>query len=220
MKDIKMILFDFDGTLNNSTKPNIDHIIAKMKRLHLHLPSHDFIRRLWGKPYKEVMSEIQNHCHWSEEDLQKYFNDIDPTEEGAYPFLGIDNLIFALYAKGVVLGIISNRCDSLYSLIERCKINCAYFEIIQNLKGCDFHKPDPRVFEKSIELAKILQIKKDEILYVGDTLIDYEAAVYAGINFIGITSGATTKKEFVLHGQCHRYIFESPVEIVSILNLD
>lgn len=214
-----MILFDFDGTLNNSTKPNIDHIIAKMKRLHLHPPSYDFVRRLWGKPYKEVMKEIQNNCHWSEGDLQKYFNDIDPTDEGAYPFPGVDNLIFALHAKGVVLGIISNRCDSLHFLIERCKINYAYFEIIQNLKGCDFHKPDPRVFEKVMALASILEIKKEQILYVGDTLIDYEAAILAGINFVGITSGATTKEEFVLAGQFYKYICNSPVGIRDILNL-
>lgn len=219
MLNIRMILFDFDGTLDNSTKSTIDYIIAKMRRLHLHAPSYDFVRRLWGKPYKEVMSEIQNHCRWSEEDLQKYFSDIDVSLEKISPFPGIDNLIFTLHEKGVVLGIISNRGDSLSSIIERCNINIHYFDIIQNLKGCDFHKPDPRVFEKSIELAGILEIEKEQILYVGDTLIDYEASMGAGIKFIGITSGATTEEEFVREGLFQECVFDSPTEITSILNL-
>ncbi len=215
-----MVLFDFDGTLDNSTRSTINYIIAKMKRLHLHPPSHDFIRRLWGKPYKDVMSEVRWHCHWSEEGLQKYFDDISPVEEKISPFPGIDNLIFTLYEKGIVLGIISNRGDSLSSIIERCNINPSYFAVIQNLKGCDFHKPDPRVFEKAIELGNILEIKKEQILYVGDTLIDYEASMKAGIRFVGITSGATTKEEFIKTGLFQEYIFNSPGEITSILNLN
>ncbi len=215
-----MILFDFDGTLDNSTMSTIDYIIAKMKRLRLRAPNHNFIRKLWGKPYSEVMSEIQRCCHWSEEGLQKYFDDISPVEEEISPFPGIDNLIFTLHEKGIVLGIISNRGDSLSSIIERCGINPNYFKIIQNLKGCDFHKPDRRVFEKAIELANILEIKKEQILYVGDTLIDYEASMSAGIRFVGITSGATTKEEFIRTGLFQEYIFNSPVEITSILNLN
>jgi phosphoglycolate phosphatase-like HAD superfamily hydrolase len=49
-------------------------------------------------------------------------------------------------------------------------------------------------------MLKTKGIQKSEILYIGDTLIDYYAAKDAGIQFYGLSDRTVPKAEFIKAG--------------------
>lgn len=68
-----------------------------------------------------------------------------------------------------------------------------YFEHIQTIDNWPHKKPDPRVFEPVLEQ---FDAAPHEILYIGDELKDAVAARDAGVHFIGVETGMTSRQEF------------------------
>ena len=54
-------------------------------------------------------------------------------------------------------------------------------------------KPDPQGLLLCIEK---LGLKKGDVLYVGDNIVDAQAAERAGVDFAAVLTGSTTKSEF------------------------
>jgi phosphoglycolate phosphatase-like HAD superfamily hydrolase len=59
------------------------------------------------------------------------------------------------------------------------------------------HKPHP---EPLLLACGRLGIKPEEAVYVGDSLLDYEAAKRAKVKFIAVLSGDVSKEEFKKNG--------------------
>lgn len=57
-------------------------------------------------------------------------------------------------------------------------------------------KPDP---EGILKAAKQLRVSTEELLYIGDTVLDAQAAVNAGTDFAGVTTGTTTAAELAAY---------------------
>ena len=63
-------------------------------------------------------------------------------------------------------------------------------------KDSEFRKPDPRVFEPLCKKTETIDVAKNEIVYVGDDIRDFEAAKGAGIHFIAISDHTTASEIF------------------------
>ena len=57
-----------------------------------------------------------------------------------------------------------------------------------------------------------LHVRKEDVLYVGDSVVDAETAQAAGVSFGGVTHGVTTYAE--LSAYPHRLIMASLEELV------
>lgn len=68
-----------------------------------------------------------------------------------------------------------------------------FFEVVVTREDTKKHKPNP---EPLLLACKKLEIEPEEAIYVGDTIIDYQAAKNAGMNFIGFISGSASKEDF------------------------
>jgi FMN phosphatase YigB (HAD superfamily) len=67
---------------------------------------------------------------------------------------------------------------------------------IQACEETTYHKPHPDVFKPILKKLKENNIKKEEVVYVGDSLMDYCAARDAGLQFYGIPGRTTSKETF------------------------
>jgi len=100
-----------------------------------------------------------------------------------------------LRQKNIKTGIISTKFKyRITSYLEEYAPE-ACFDIIIGGEDVLHHKPDPEGLLKAIEY---LNVKRDETLYVGDSVVDAETASNAGVDFIGVTSGATTDNELAV----------------------
>ncbi len=114
------------------------------------------------------------------------------------------------------MGLITSRQrESLGIRLEQAGIDPRQFDFMQALEDCiiDGHlvyKPDPRVFDRALELADKKGIAKKNIIYVGDDLRDFQAASGAGLGgFVGVLTGAATKKQFIAAGLSEENIIKS-----------
>ena len=53
-------------------------------------------------------------------------------------------------------------------------------------------KPDPKGLLKVLE---DLNLKKEEVLYIGDSIVDAKTAENAGVKFAAVLTGTTSKEE-------------------------
>ena len=60
-------------------------------------------------------------------------------------------------------------------------------------------------------LLTLSSLEKSEVLYVGDSFIDAKTAENAGVDFVAVLTGTTTKEEFDKYG--HVFIGENVLDV-------
>ena len=66
------------------------------------------------------------------------------------------------------------------------------FDVIVGFEDIDRPKPDPQGLNKAIAM---LGLSKEQVLYVGDSYVDARTAKAAGVDFVGVLTGTTTRAQ-------------------------
>jgi HAD superfamily hydrolase (TIGR01549 family) len=192
--DIKVVLFDHDDTLvaTISAKWAQHKYIAKTfygKDL-----EDEEIRQHWGKPFSLLVKLLYE----TEDGDQAMSYNIALREQ--YPkqlFADTPNTIKKLREAGIIIGLVTaTTLPSLENDFKTLEVSREWFDYIQTEERTTFHKPDPRVFDPSIQWLKEQGIATSQVLYVGDSLSDMRAALGAGFHFIGVATGLVTMEDF------------------------
>jgi phosphoglycolate phosphatase len=85
-----------------------------------------------------------------------------------------------LKEKGILRAINTNRTTSMKYIMEKYDL-LQYFEMVVTALDVKNPKPNPESIEKIIEAFKL---KKEEIVFVGDSDVDQQTAKSSGIKFI------------------------------------
>jgi phosphoglycolate phosphatase len=205
MTNIKLIIFDLDGTLIDAYAAIGSSFNYVMCKLGLKPQTVNVLRRLggWGdinllKPYvapgnlKQAMSLYRNHHKHS---LLKHSH--------LYP--GVLFLLRSLKAEGYKLAVASNR-PSKFSriLLKHLKIS-DLFDYVLCADQSRYRKPHPEMLNK---IVRRFALKKSQTLYVGDMVIDAQAGKRAKIDTVIVTSGSSSKLEIKK---------EKPTRIISAI---
>ena len=75
------------------------------------------------------------------------------------------------------------------------------------------------VFDLLIALLQEWNIRKSEILYIGDSLIDFHAAQGAYLQFIAVLTGSTDREQFQAAGVSTQNILHSIIELPRRLRM-
>lgn len=192
-KSYKAIIFDFDGTLVDSMPY---HYLAFKDLLLEHKVRIDerYLKRLIGLSTRLILGKIKKKYHLKEkiEDLR---------EERRYhyfKFLGRKKIIFPRvietleklrldYKIAIATG--SSRVTFSHTIDDDFE---NLFDTIITIGDVKRGKPFP---DQLILAAKRMRVKKEECLVIGDSIYDGIAAKKAGMDFIGVTTGFTSKKK-------------------------
>lgn len=179
-KAIRAVIFDCDGVLFDSTEANrtyYNRVLAHMKR--------------------PEMTEDQfkyTHMHTSDESIRFLFADDPVAFEKAMAFarnlayadlfgsLKIEPYLKPLLAKlknGFRRSIVTNRTNSMPGLLETFGLE-RDFDFVITALDVERPKPDPEGLLKVLDRFKL---SPEAALYIGDTLVDSQAAAAAGIPF-------------------------------------
>ncbi|GCE30102.1 hypothetical protein KDA_55860 [Dictyobacter alpinus] len=123
----------------------------------------------------------------------------------------VNTLLDAGIEIGVVTSVLGSRAR--HDLM-RLGFPIDHFFLLQGADDEPAHKPDPKVFDKALKLLSEKGITRQEVIYIGDALMDYYASRDAGMGFIGVTTGFVTQEQFELEGA---QACSSLTEIVSVL---
>lgn len=192
MRDIKLVIFDLDGTLVDAYPAINNSFNYVMRELGLEPQSAATIRRAvgWGdvnllRPYvhqrnlKRALCLYRNHHRHS---LLKYSR--------LYPHAR--RLLGHLKAGGFKLAVASNRPTEFSLILLRHLRLIDFFDYVLCADKLKYGKPHPQILNKII---RRFAFKKPQVLYAGDMVIDAQAGRRAGVKTIIVTGGSSSNFE-------------------------
>ena len=189
----KVILFDLDGTLIDSTDAILHCFFKTFKSSKYNLPDKEEIKSLIGYPLDVMYSKlgVDEKEVWDFVDkYKKCYRKISTSMTTLLPN-AFESLELA--SKHARLGIVTTK-TARYSkiLLEHMDI-MKYFEVLIGRE--DVQNPKPHQ-EPIIKALNAMQIQLHEDIYmIGDTILDLESAKNANINGVGVLSGYGKKEK-------------------------
>jgi phosphoglycolate phosphatase len=193
---LRAVLFDFDLTLADSTRAVVACFTYALKNLDLPKPTPDEVRGTIGLGLGEALTLLTGvQDQTIEKRFRKLFVEhadrimVDQTEllEGVLP--AIDEL----RGKGLRLGIVSTKFRyRIEHTLDRFGIRDRFSTLVGG-DSVDALKPDPAGLLLSL---RELGMERDQALYVGDHVVDAEAADRASVPFVGVRTGTKTEEDF------------------------
>jgi len=208
---IKVILFDFDDTLIRTYSSAVNHIRNAAKLFGVRVPHESEIKLHWGKHFKDFTTSLWPGLNTGgfNEIYEKFLTRM----RGYPPVDGVHEVIETLTGN-YMLGLVTSRDSmSLPIRARQANIDLGSFAHIVTSDDVRHYKPDPRVFDEILRKTEIDGIKKEEIVYIGDNIVDFHAARNAGLNFFGVTTGVVTKEDFLKEGLREERILISVTEL-------
>ncbi|MDO1450830.1 HAD-IA family hydrolase [Rhodocytophaga aerolata] len=195
LTNLKAVLFDLDDTLVQTKVTRYQAIIALGERFYNYSISEAMIDQYWGMPhqlfytslFKEVDTDVERILKYRSQLCEQFpnaaYQDTTPTIE--------------YLANKYILGMITaSGKEMIDSEIAPLHLPLDKFLFIQTSEDTHYHKPDPRVFIPALHTLAGYDISSEQVLYVGDSLKDYQAAKDAGLQFIGIADRTTSGQSF------------------------
>ena len=213
----KAVIFDLDGTLLNTLDDLADSCNETLHQMNFPLRSIDEVRQFVGNGIAKLMElaipDGKENPEYEKSVLLMKKNYANNWQNKTRPYNGILDLISTLHRMKIKTGIVSNKPDA------QVKELAAYYfssNIKRETAVGDFEgrnrKPSP---DSVLEVMRILEVKKDETIYVGDSDVDIETAKNAGIPCISVTWGFRDKN-FLLNSGAKK-LADKPEEILKYL---
>ncbi len=208
MDNLKLIIFDFDGTIADTMEAGIEitnKIAEQLNFTKLDKSKIDYYRTLEPKQFLKLMQipllKIPLMAGIYHIEFNKVIHKLKP-------FPGIPEVLNEL-EKHYKLGILSsNSVENIEKFLE-----------LNNLRHLfDFVHSQPHIFGKSSSLRKILRrrkLTKDQVVYVGDEVRDIQAAHQLKIPVISVTWGLNARE--LLEKYKPEYLIDTPGQLLDIL---
>lgn len=212
MKNIKVVIFDFDGTIADTMPYSFGKSLELLRKEKIDTPEKQIIKKIRSSNYIELMKEFK--LSWLK--IPFILRIIEQTQKDLYLYIekirifpGMKKFLFDLKKEGYKLAIISsNRKENIDKFIKFNKLNVF-----------DFVHGKTDLFGKAGYLEKFIKdfnLKKSEVIYIGDEIRDVEACKKVGIKIIGVSWGLHTFEALQKNGV--DYIVKKPSEILKIIN--
>lgn len=220
MKKYKGIIFDLDGTLLNTIFDLADSVNTVME--HFGFPTYDSeaYKLKIGNGFRNLIEvslpEDKRNDEMIEEGLELFVETYDRKYQNkTVPYDGIPELIDKLHNQGICLAVNSNkRTDYTNALTEKFFSHIPFIAVYGERAGIP-KKPDP---VSALEIAEMMKLNPEEILYIGDSKTDMMTGKNAGMDTVGVTWGFRGRQELEANGGT--YVIDRPEEILEIIGFD
>lgn len=130
----------------------------------------------------------------------------------SHPYDGVVELLDELAERGVMMAVASNKFhEGTVALIDHF-FGCERFVAVYGQRECVPIKPDPTVVEQIVAEAGV---RREEVLYVGDSGVDMRTAAAADVRSVGVTWGFRSREELIKAGATH--LVDRAEEILKLL---
>lgn len=208
MRKKEILLFDLDDTLLYTYRTGYQRVIYSLNKMSLELISMEEFKMVYGKiPFDECI------IHWvgfkRKDEFIAYYE--ESKQFKAYEAIYNEKFFADLLYSKFRLGIVTNTpVEKFENKLREVNLDSSVFDYVL----CNAQKPSPIGILKAIQH---FQVEKEKVIYIGDSYMDYEASLAAEVDFLAVTTGVTTKNEFVQSGLNSSCIFPTVEEIPKYL---
>jgi phosphoglycolate phosphatase-like HAD superfamily hydrolase len=194
MTEIQAVIFDLDDTLLKTAQIKWAHHKAVAAHYGVDLTDED-LARYWGMPFEVMIGHLYHHADTTENMLAA-----NRALEAQFPKAIQEdtlNVLGTLARHGLVTGVVTSlTTDYARKDLALAGVPSEAFLFVQGADVTAYHKPDGRVFEPALAHLGAMAIRRSQVLYVGDALMDYQAATSASLQFVGVATGLVTLEQF------------------------
>jgi len=192
MKNYKLFIFDWDGTLVNTGASVVFSMKALAKALGLATPSDEIIGRAFGLPLVNML-----HMIFPDESAEKlmpeFYKIYLASDQQSQPFEKVEETLQYLQEQDYLIAIATNKIRSaLMETVER--LNWKHYFSAYRCGDDQFVKPNPTVL---FELLDELVVDKKDAVMIGDTKYDVLTAKEAQVDSVAICHNPATKEELI-----------------------
>jgi phosphoglycolate phosphatase len=196
LRDCRALIFDFDYTLADSTKGVLECIRFAFREMNLSEPAEDAMRATIGYSLAQAFTQLTGKTDPArQQDYRRLF-----LQRAGEVIVGLTTLydctapaLHILRSADLHLAIASTKTRGHIEGILAHNGLSDCFEVIVGGNDVTLQKPEP----EALELARMrLGTSAAETIYVGDSIVDAEAAFRAGLRFIAVLTGTTKREEF------------------------
>ena len=132
------------------------------------------------------------------------------------PYTGIIEMLDELDAAGIAFAIASNKYqEGTEILVEKLLKRYGFVRILGQRDNKPI-KPDPEIIREAMEALP--GISAEEVIYCGDSDVDMQTGINAGVKTVGVTWGFRTREELAAYSPW--ILAENPAEISSAVLSD
>ena len=211
LQNIRGVAFDLDGTLVDSAPGLTAAVDNALYALELPMAGEErvvtwigngadvLIQRAltWARQERAALRASQGKPSVDHDDIpqaeqqtilrklfDRYYGEV--AEEGSFLFPAVADTLGALHAKGLPLALVTNKPTPFVAPILASLDIAKYFTVVIGGDDVKNKKPHP---EPLLMVAEKLGLAPTELLFVGDSRNDIQAAKAAGCRSSGLTYG-------------------------------
>lgn len=191
----RAVLFDIDGTLIDSVDLHAQAWQEALARFGKEV-SYDEVRSQIGKGGDQLLPAFL-----TEEEQERFGEDLSDFRSGLYqrqylpwakPFPAVRDLLARLKQGGTLVGLASSCKRTELGYYLRLVGGASLVDAATTADDAESSKPQPDVFLACLER---LALDPEDVIAVGDSPYDAQAAARAGIHTVGLLSGGFEQHE-------------------------
>lgn len=196
MKKYKGIVFDFDMTLADSSRIIVELLNQTVTDFGYVKKTYEEILPIVGNTHEIMLSFASGEKNPERIfEMREHYRKISRVEmpKRTMLFDGAAECLKAAYNKNLKIGLLSLKLVELSTATLKKFDVLKYFSVVLGCEDIPKPKPDPSGLLLAIEK---FNLPKDDVLYVGDSLVDEETAKGADVDFAAMLLGGTKKEQF------------------------
>lgn len=192
INDLKLVVFDWDGTIMDSTARIVSAMQTSAKNVGLPVPTSEAVKGIIGLGLAECFNilfpDADSHDAIAKEYRYQY---VDGDKTPSPVFDGVEEVLTELKAKGYWLAVATGKSRQGLDRVLRESGLDKFFDYTIGADEVENAKPAPDMLNVLMDKTNT---KPDEVVMIGDTSFDLEMANNAGTFSIGVTFGAHDRK--------------------------
>lgn len=216
----ELVIFDLDGTLLNTIE-DLGNACNHALEMCGH-PVHDMkeYNMLVGRGIYNLFRGALPEGHRTDTEVRRMKDFFIPWYDAhkcdrTRPYDGMPALLGTLEARGIKLGVASNKYqDGTEKLVRHFFPDLDFVRILGQREGMPI-KPDPGIVDEIMRASGLTD--KSKAVYVGDSDVDMLTGRNAGVRTVGVTWGFRSRDE--LAGLVPWKIADTPQELEGYLLL-
>lgn len=212
MKDYNFYLFDFDGTLCDTTEGIFNSVIYSLECFGIKETDMKKLEFFIGPPlfesYKTLYNVSAEDAKWLIEKYRERYR-LKAAEESSL-YEGIKEMLSALKAKGKKIAIASSKPEFFVKEISKHHNISEYFDFISAESFQNNHSSKKELINACLDFFG--NPPKEQVIMVGDRFYDIDGAKAVGVDSAGAVYGFGTEEELTRAGAT--YILKSPSDLI------